>query len=253
MADIKTLAALLKTKRRTQVVTKIDEYLIKSSKVRWDGLLHISGLGYPIDKQAQGLMGLDRPNTDPKLQRIFDMGHAIHSRYDGYLKGMAEMGLIRLINEPEKDEQGNYKTPITNSKVGIPGVEWTVTDLEDKVTGTADAVIEVLPDGLITLIDFKSINSNGFSKIETRAKEEHIWQALGYAYYFAKMDLCYIDQAMIIYENKDNQELKEIMVDIDDLSVVPKRVAEVWAKVKEMKEEASDWGDLSPSLSKENG
>jgi CRISPR/Cas system-associated exonuclease Cas4 (RecB family) len=249
--NINHLSALLKTKRRTQLVAKIDEFLVRSSTVRWDGLLHISGLGYPIEKQAQGLMGLDRPNADPKLQRIFDMGHAIHARYDGYLEGMAKMGLIRLINEPERGEDGKYLTEITNSKVGIPGVEWTVLDLEDQVVGTADAVIEILPDGLVTLIDFKSINSNGFAKIEAEAKPEHVWQAKGYAYYFAKMGLCYIDQAMIVYENKDNQELKEVMVNIDDLSAVPKRVADVWAKVAEMKQEALLQEDLSPALSQE--
>ena len=250
MSDVNTLRALLKTRRNTQFVSKVDEYLIKNASVRWDGLLHISGLGYPIEKQAQGLMGLDKPNTDPKLQRIFDMGHAIHARYDEYVKGMAKMGLIQLIDEPEKGEDDKYLTPVTNSKVGIPGVEWTVTDPEDKVTGTADAIIIILPSGLATLIDFKSISSHGFSKIETIAKEEHIWQAKGYAYYFAKMDLCYVDQAMIVYENKDTQELKEIMVDIEDLSCVPKRVAAVWAEVERMKaEELDDWSHDAPSSS----
>lgn len=238
MSDINTLRALLKTKRNTQVVSAIDEYLIRSSKVRWDGWLHISGLGYPIEQQARNLMGLDKPNKDPKLARIFDMGHAIHARYDQYLKGAAEMGLIKLIGEPPKDKEGQYTQPITNSKVGIPGVEWNIKDDEDKVTGTADAVIEVLPNNLVTLIDFKSINSNGFARIETEAKPEHVWQIRGYTYYGAKGGYFYADQAMIIYENKDTQELKEIMVDIEDLSLVPKRVAEVWALVEKMKREA---------------
>lgn len=121
------------------------------------------------------------PSFSAQTYRIFDNGHAVHERIYGYLR---EAGLL------EAEE--------------IP-----VTYDDPPVTGTADGIINFYGRKLIEL---KSISSEGFEyrKIYKKPKDDHFRQA---QIYMRCLDL---DQAFVIYENKNNQTILPILIDRDD-------------------------------------
>jgi len=121
------------------------------------------------------------PSFSPQTYRIFDNGHAVHERLYGYFR---EMGI--LLEEE------------------IP-VKWD----SPPITGTADGVIDFYGPKLIEL---KSISSEGFEyrKIYNKPKDDHFRQA---QIYMKCLDL---QQAFVIYENKNNQTILPILIDRDD-------------------------------------
>lgn len=117
----------------------------------------------------------------PQTYRIFDNGHAVHDRIYGYFKNM---GILL-----EEELPVRYDDP--------------------PITGTADGVIEFYGKKLIEL---KSISNEGFEyrRIYHKPKDDHYRQA---QIYMRCLDL---DQAFVIYENKNNQEILPILIDKDD-------------------------------------
>ena len=121
------------------------------------------------------------PSFSPQTYRIFDNGHAVHERIYGYLRNM---GILEAEEIPVR-----YDDP--------------------PITGTADGIINF--NGR-KLIELKSISSEGFEyrKIYKKPKDDHIRQA---QIYMRCLDL---DQAFVIYENKNNQTILPILIDKDD-------------------------------------
>ena len=108
---------------------------------------------------------------ESRVLRIFDNGHAVHERLQGYLK---ESGTLKQV-----------ETPIEN--------------IEYEIQGHADGIIEV--GGKEGVLEIKSINSNQFYALH-EPKPEHLIQLN--VYMFA-LD---IPRGCLLYECKDNQELK---------------------------------------------
>lgn len=121
------------------------------------------------------------PSFSPQTYRIFDNGHAVHERIYSYLR---EMGILEAEEIPV-----NYEDP--------------------PITGTADGIIDFYGRKLIEL---KSISSEGFEyrRIYKKPKDDHYRQA---QIYMRCLDL---DQAFVIYENKNNQTILPILIDRDD-------------------------------------
>lgn len=117
----------------------------------------------------------------PQTHRIFDNGHAVHERIYSYLR---DMGI--LIAE---------EIPVSHDS---PPIE-----------GTADGIIDFHGKKLIEL---KSISNEGFEyrRIYNKPKDEHVRQS---QIYMRCLDL---DQAFVIYENKNNQSILPILIDRDD-------------------------------------
>jgi CRISPR/Cas system-associated exonuclease Cas4 (RecB family) len=117
----------------------------------------------------------------PQTHRIFDNGHAVHERIYGYLRNMG----ILVAEE-------------------IP-----VTYQDPPIEGTADGIIDFYGHKLIEL---KSISNEGFEyrRIYNKPKDDHFRQA---QIYMRCLDL---DQAFVIYENKNNQQILPILIDKDD-------------------------------------
>lgn len=120
----------------------------------------------------------------PQTYRIFDNGHAVHERIYGYLR---DMGILVAEEIPV-----TYENP--------------------PIEGTADGIIDFHGKKLIEL---KSISNEGFEyrRIYNKPKDEHYRQA---QIYMRCLDL---DQAFIIYENKNNQQILPILIDRDDLFI----------------------------------
>jgi CRISPR/Cas system-associated exonuclease Cas4 (RecB family) len=117
----------------------------------------------------------------PQTYRIFDNGHAVHERIYGYFR---DMGI--LVAE---------EIPVTYS--------------DPPIEGTADGIIDFHGNKLIEL---KSISNEGFEyrRIYKKPKDDHFRQA---QIYMRCLDL---DQAFVIYENKNNQQILPLLIDRDD-------------------------------------
>jgi len=117
----------------------------------------------------------------PQTYRIFDNGHAVHERIYSYFR---DMGI--LVAE---------EIPVTHD--------------DPPIEGTADGIIDFYGNKLIEL---KSISNEGFEyrRIYKKPKDDHFRQA---QIYMRCLDL---DQAFVIYENKNNQQILPILIDRDD-------------------------------------
>ncbi len=116
---------------------------------------------------------------DPNILRIFDHGDHIHQML------MKPLLSVREIN-------------VVASEVNIPPMEL--------VSGRADAIISDGKD--LYVLDIKSMNSMVFRSLE-EPKPENIDQLQLYLHYFK------IPKGILLYVSKDNQDLKEFMIDYD--------------------------------------
>jgi len=115
--------------------------------------------------------------VEPERIRIFDHGDFIHQMV---LRPLFSLGLVRAV------------------EVSIPP--------QEIVAGRADAILSI--DGEPYVLDVKSISGRiNFEKLE--AIKDHIWQLQLYLHYFK------IKKGILLYLNKDTQELKEFLIDYD--------------------------------------
>ncbi len=113
----------------------------------------------------------------PERIRIFDHGDFIHQMV---LRPLFALGKIRAAEVP------------------IPPNEI--------VAGRADAILSI--NGEPYVLDVKSISGRmNFEKLE--AMKEHVWQVQLYMHYFK------IKKGILLYLNKDTQEIKEFVFDYD--------------------------------------
>lgn len=108
-------------------------------------------------------------------------------------------------------EIGTYAHVLFQNLCARAGVlvrrEIPVRSDKHKIIGHADGHLRIAPEG-DCLLEFKTINVRGFTKL-SGAKPEHRAQATVY------MALLNLPQALIVYFNKDTQELKEFRVSFD--------------------------------------
>ena len=171
------------------------------------------------------------PNSiDFRLQRIFDNGHGTHARWQNYLdKAGYIRGYWRCTNphcamlhgadkelgsfNPTRDENWSCKC---GSK-SLAYEEILVKSLpEYNFEGHVDAVIDLSgtpyekPGSVnVFVVDMKTIKDDLFSEL-TDPKHEHVVQVHIY------MWLLNLKGAVVLYENKDNQSVKEMFVPRDD-------------------------------------
>ena len=120
-----------------------------------------------------------RESLEARVLRLFDHGDSIH----------------RLIMKPLFSIR---EIRVVASEVDIPP--------QDLIRGRADAIIS---DGKnLYLLDIKSMNSMVFKGLE-EPKEENIDQIQLYLHFFK------IKKGILLYVNKDTQELKEFLIDYD--------------------------------------
>lgn len=116
-----------------------------------------------------------RKEMEPWVLRMFDHGDYIHRLI---LSALFSLGLVRA------------------SEINIPP--------QDLISGRADAIISL--NNELYVLDIKSMNSMVFRSLE-KPKEENINQLQLYLHFFN------ISKGIILYVNKDNQELKEFIIE----------------------------------------
>jgi hypothetical protein len=104
----------------------------------------------------------------------------------------------------------------------LPQAEVPVPHNEMTLSGTMDGIAY---DG--TIVEFKSINTNGFSSVNTfGVKEDHLAQG---GTYLACTDA---EKVSFVYEDKNTQEYKEIVKTRDELPIreIKQQAEELWTE-----------------------
>jgi len=112
-----------------------------------------------------------KKRKEARLMRVFEHGDYTHMRI---MAALFSMGLVKSI------------------EISIPN--------QELIHGRADGILSA--DGVPIVLEIKSINSYAFKQLDS-PKKEHIKQIQLYMHYFK------IPRGVLIYENKDNQDLKE--------------------------------------------
>ncbi|MBA7704744.1 hypothetical protein ES703_113562 [subsurface metagenome] len=115
-----------------------------------------------------------REKMDARILRLFDHGDYIQMQI---LNSLFSLGIVRA------------------SEIRIPP--------QELVSGRADAIITL--DNELYVVDFKSMNSMVFRKLE-EPKEENVNQIQLYLHYFK------IPKGILLYMSKDTSELKDFVI-----------------------------------------
>jgi hypothetical protein len=124
------------------------------------------------------LKGDGNQEFNSKTLRIFDNGHGVHERIQFYLE---DAGILI-----------QAEAPVVHSKY--------------EICGSADGILELNNEKYV--LEIKSINLWGFERLYN-PKPEHILQANIYMFCLK------IYKAILLYECKNNQELREFPIEID--------------------------------------
>lgn len=131
---------------------------------------------------------------EPERLRVFDHGDLLHKMV---LNPLESLGLVRA-----------SEIPIPPQKI---------------ISGRADAIISI--NGEEYVLDIKSISGRlNFSKME-KPMQEHVWQVQLYMHFFQKK------KGILLYINKDTQEIKEFIFDYDEK--LAKELLDWFEKIKE--------------------
>ena len=186
------------------LIKKIDDYLWSRPKQeRRIGCFHPSSLHRDEDYLFHAYFnGTNSEKHEPRILRVFDNGHGVHSRLLGYLK---DMGLLL-------------------------DAEVEVWNEEFEIYGHCDGVLQLADQRGIR--EIKSINSKGFWNLYS-PKPEHLVQV--HAYMFALG----IPRGVLLYEEKDGQNLKNFFVKEDPVIRDPilEKIRRVQKRIQEESEE----------------
>lgn len=183
-------------------------------------------------------------DVDLRLERVFDNGHGMHARWQdwldkaGYLRGAWKCtnplcGMIHGHGEthgilnPQRTQPG-WRCECGNGKSLLYQELDVVSPLEYNFEGHCDALVDVrdtpaAKGSLLDLfiVDMKTMNSEMFSDL-TEAKYEHVVQVHIY------MWVLDVHAAVVLYENKDNQAIKEMFVPRDDSLIEKIKEQALW-------------------------
>jgi CRISPR/Cas system-associated exonuclease Cas4 (RecB family) len=186
---------------------------------------------YQYYNHAEKFLDREDSDVDARMERIFDNGHGMHARWQNYLDGAGvlrgywrcknqacgikhgEGELLGIIN-PARTTKG-WTCKCGNASVAYE--EIMVKSTQYNFEGHVDAVVDVSGNpqlrkgnGLdVFVVDMKSMKDEMFGELQ-EAKREHVIQVHIY------MWLLNLTGAVVVYENKDNQALKEMFVPMDD-------------------------------------
>ncbi len=182
-------------------------------------------------------------DVDDRMERIFDNGHATHARWQNYLDRAGFLrGYWRCKNPFCKKTYGEEE------KIGIfnPSAqpEWKCscgsterlgyeeilvkTEPQYKFEGHCDAVIDVRGSQYaqngpydVFVADLKTIKDEMYREL-MEPKPEHVVQTNIY------MWILDLQGAVVIYENKDNQQLKEMFIPRDNDLIEKIKTQSIW-------------------------
>lgn len=156
----------------------IDQFYLENQKNKEQTRFYVTDAGKCPRAVFFKLKNAPRAPYDPRIMRIFEYGENIHRSIFNILYRL-KMGVV--------------------TEVPIPS--------QEIISGRADAILSMGNENYV--LDIKSINSYIFKKM-TEPKEENVYQIQLYLHYFN------IKKGILLYVDKDQQEMKEFFVDYDD-------------------------------------
>ena len=188
-----------------------------------DGKLHPSSISGCPTAAAFNILGFTLGGVmhDATVQRIFDLGHAVHQmlQYQYHKAGLLSV-----------DIKGK---PLVEVPLAIP---------EYDLVGHADGILDKKVYGQPAVLEIKSINSNALLKLNA-PKEEHKLQAACYVMALAKI----IDGSRIVifvYYGKNDSKIKEFKYTVTDTDV--QRVEDRVKLIKELVAKFVEEGIVPP-------
>jgi len=157
----------------------IDKFYLDGQKDREQRHFYITDAGKCARALFFKFKNVPRKEIKANILRLFDHGDHIHQLIMKPLLSIREIHVVA-------------------SEVKIPP--------QELISGRADAIISDGKD--LYVLDIKSMNSMIFKNLD-QAKEENIDQLQLYLHYFK------IPKGILLYVNKDNQELKEFIINYD--------------------------------------
>jgi CRISPR/Cas system-associated exonuclease Cas4 (RecB family) len=157
----------------------IDKFYLDKQKNREQSRFYITDAGKCSRLVFFKFKNVPRKEMEANILRMFDHGDYIHQLIMSALLGVKDLHII-------------------SSEIDIPP--------QEIVSGRADAIISDGKD--LYVLDIKSMNSMIFRSLE-EPKDENLNQIQLYLHYFK------IQKGILLYVNKDNQELKEFIVNYD--------------------------------------
>lgn len=155
---------------------KIEKFYLERRKDRDRSYFYITEAGKCQRAIWYNFKKFPKKEMDARLMRVFENGDYTHMRI---MSSLFSIGAVKAIE---------------------------VALEEDIVHGRCDGIVVINNEPYV--LELKSINSYGFKKLEA-PKPEHIKQLMLYLHFFK------IQKGIFIYENKDNQDLKEFHISYD--------------------------------------
>jgi CRISPR/Cas system-associated exonuclease Cas4 (RecB family) len=155
----------------------IDQFYLENQKNKEQTRFYITDAGKCARAVFFKLKNAPRQALDPRIMRIYEHGENIHRNIFNILYRL-KLGVV--------------------TEVPIPA--------QEIVSGRADAILCAGNENYV--LDIKSINSYIFKSMSS-PKEENVYQIQLYLHYFN------IKKGILLYIDKDQQEMKEFLVDYD--------------------------------------
>lgn len=132
-------------------------------------------------------------------------GRALFFKFKNVPRKEIEANILRLFDHGDHIHQLIMKPLLSVREIHVVAAEVNIPP-QKIISGRADAIIS---DGHeLYVLDIKSMNSMVFNRL-TEPKEENVDQIQLYLHYFR------ISKGILLYVNKDNQYLKEFIVEYD--------------------------------------
>ena len=217
MPDERLTTLLRSMGRQDWLTPAMEEFFIARIPETWwspNPLVHPSGAVGECDRDLELALLGHKTAVDARLSRIFDVGKAMHVRWQAYFR---ERGLMVLEEEPIESR---------NDILAIKG-------RLDCVLKAPQAIKEELH-----LIELKSMNSGRFRRLpEPKSPKENLYAVARQHGRYIGQWLCYVrafdeqqrakgkpgmQNGAIIFENKDDQNYKTFLLTYDE---------ELWLKL----------------------
>lgn len=159
------------------------------------------------------MMGYEKEDMDPRILAILENGNYFHERMEKLFErtGLLIAPELRIVDE-ELKISGRTDAVVHNWLPFEPS-ENIVTLMcppPKNKPGEKPKIVWTGPDNAAIMIELKSISSNGFKYImRDGPKKDHILQLQLY------LDMTGLKIGILYYENKDNQQRKDFVVQYD--------------------------------------
>ncbi|HLO11185.1 MAG TPA: Dna2/Cas4 domain-containing protein [Pseudoneobacillus sp.] len=170
------------------------------------GKFYPSSIGKCLRAIVLQMMGVQGEEIEPRGLSIMNNGTYFHERME---KTLTQAGIVVASELPLKNPEllisGRLDLIIKNFEEHKPNKK-IIKLLND----AGDAVYEG-PSNDVLIVELKSINDKGFQYLQKKnePKEEHVWQLHLY------MHMTGIHRGLLLYENKNDQNLMDYFVDYD--------------------------------------